>query len=237
MLRGITIFLKSCPSPPSPSLRRRRRCCPCAGDGCPCPPAATLPRGGHPCGRHLHGRRPCRCYRCWRSPFQVVALAGGASTRRLPSCGCRTRSRPPLVGWPWATVYRPLAAAPAAVAPCGHRAAAGHPRAAAPAVWPRAGAAPLRAGPGRSRSPLYLISRLGPQCDFQFCEAQRNMETTFLRLGFCAGGAGDEGEFDLSQETFFCSGACQGEVSSLHGLPCDRSVIVVMPSFEMRVAL
>ncbi|RZS11558.1 hypothetical protein BHM03_00042907 [Ensete ventricosum] len=154
MLRGIIIFLKSCPSPPSPSLRRRHRCCPCAGDGCPCPPAATLPRGGHPCGRHLHGRRPCRCYRCCRSPFQVVALAGGASTRRLPSCGCRTRSRPPLVGWPWATVYRPLAAAPAAVAPCGHRAAAGHPRAAAPAVWPRAGAAPLRAGPGRSRSPL-----------------------------------------------------------------------------------
>ncbi|RRT34805.1 hypothetical protein B296_00041917, partial [Ensete ventricosum] len=36
-----------CPSPPSPSLRCRRRC-PCVGGGCPLRPTATLPRGGHP---------------------------------------------------------------------------------------------------------------------------------------------------------------------------------------------
>ncbi|RWW48654.1 hypothetical protein BHE74_00045254 [Ensete ventricosum] len=52
--------------------------------------------------------------------------------------------------------------------------------------------------------------RLGPQCDPQFCKAQRNKETTFLRLGFRASGAGDEGELDLSQETLLCSGICQG---------------------------
>ncbi|RRT37453.1 hypothetical protein B296_00050001 [Ensete ventricosum] len=48
--------------------------------------------------------------------------------------------------------------------------------------------------------------------------AQRNRETTFLGLEFHAGGAGDEGGPDLSQETFFCSSICQGKVSSLHGL-------------------
>ncbi|RWV86675.1 hypothetical protein GW17_00051404 [Ensete ventricosum] len=50
-------------------------------------------------------------------------------------------------------------------------------------------------------------------------KAQRNRETNFLRLEFHAGGAGDEGGHDLFQETFFCSGVYQGEVSSLHGLP------------------
>ncbi|RWV77910.1 hypothetical protein GW17_00061199 [Ensete ventricosum] len=44
------------------------------------------------------------------------------------------------------------------------------------------------------------------QCDPQFYKAQRNRETTFLTLEFRAGGAGDEGGLDLSQETFFCSG-------------------------------
>ncbi|RWW62315.1 hypothetical protein BHE74_00030564, partial [Ensete ventricosum] len=50
-------------------------------------------------------------------------------------------------------------------------------------------------------------------------QAQRNRETTFLRLEFHVGGAGDEGGLDLSQESFFYSGVCHGEVSSLHGLP------------------
>ncbi|RRT34672.1 hypothetical protein B296_00048047 [Ensete ventricosum] len=36
-------------------------------------------------------------------------------------------------------------------------------------------------------------------------KAQRNRETTFLMLEFHAGGAGDEGGLDLSQETLFCS--------------------------------
>ncbi|RWW61709.1 hypothetical protein BHE74_00031219 [Ensete ventricosum] len=54
-----------------------------------------------------------RC-RCWRSPLQAATLAGGASARRLPSYGRRTRSRPPLAGWSRAIVCRPLAAAPAA---------------------------------------------------------------------------------------------------------------------------
>ncbi|RZR72555.1 hypothetical protein BHM03_00014535 [Ensete ventricosum] len=57
--------------------------------------------------------------------------------------------------------------------------------------------------------------RLGPQCDPQFCKAQRNRETTFLRLEFRADGAGDEGGLDFSQETFFCSGVCHGKF-----LPC-----------------
>ncbi|RWW47931.1 hypothetical protein BHE74_00046041 [Ensete ventricosum] len=78
---------------------------------------------------------------------------------------------------------------------------------------------------------------LGSQCHPQFCKAQRNKETTFLRLEFRAGGAGDEGGLDLSQETFFCSGVCQEEVSSLQRLPRDCSVIVVMPSFGARAVL
>ncbi|RZR75576.1 hypothetical protein BHM03_00062666, partial [Ensete ventricosum] len=154
-------FKKICPSPPSPRQHHRRRCCPCACGDCPCPPATTLPRGGHPCGRHLHKRRPCKRCRCWRPPLQVVALAGGASARRLPSCGRRNYSRTPLAGWPQAAVCRPLAAAPATwprttVAPCVHRAAADHPRVAAPMVRLQAGAAALRAGTGRSRSPLCM---------------------------------------------------------------------------------
>ncbi|RWW26446.1 hypothetical protein GW17_00009165 [Ensete ventricosum] len=103
-----------------------RRCCyPCAGDGCPCLPIATLPRGDHPYGRYQHGRRHFRRCRCWRPPLQVAALAGGASARRLPSCGHQTRSRPPLAGWLRVAVCRPLAVAPAA--------------------WPQAAAAPMRA--------------------------------------------------------------------------------------------
>ncbi|RRT50018.1 hypothetical protein B296_00020071 [Ensete ventricosum] len=48
---------------------------------------------------------------------------------------------------------------------------------------------------------------------------------------------GDEGGLDLSQETFFYSGVCLGEVSSLHRLPRDCSVIVIVPSFGVRVVL
>ncbi|RZS24740.1 hypothetical protein BHM03_00057849 [Ensete ventricosum] len=43
------------PSPPSPSLRRRRRCH-YAGDGCPFRPTIALPRGGHPYDRRLQTR-------------------------------------------------------------------------------------------------------------------------------------------------------------------------------------
>ncbi|RWV77300.1 hypothetical protein GW17_00061888, partial [Ensete ventricosum] len=81
----------------------------------------------------------------------AVALAGGASAGRLPSYVRRTRSWSPLAGWPRAIICRLLAAAP-----YGRRAAAGHPRAAALGVWPRAGATPLMAGPGRSRPPLCM---------------------------------------------------------------------------------
>ncbi|RRT36397.1 hypothetical protein B296_00025302 [Ensete ventricosum] len=67
--------------------------------------------------------------------------------------------------------------------------------------------------------------------------AQRNKETTFLRLEFRASGARDEGGLDLSHETFFCSGVFQGKVSSLYGLPRGCSVTVVVPSFGVRVVL
>ncbi|RWW69527.1 hypothetical protein BHE74_00022863 [Ensete ventricosum] len=85
--------------------------------------------------------------------------------------------------------------------------------------------------------PLAPQTSLGPQCDPQFCKAHRNKETTFLRLEFRASGAGDEGGLDLSQETFFYSGVCQGKVSSLHRLPRGCSVIVVVPSFGVRAVL
>ncbi|RWW72159.1 hypothetical protein BHE74_00020053 [Ensete ventricosum] len=90
MLRGITIFSNKVAlaflhphrtASPLPLYRRRL-------------PAATLPRGGHPYGRHLHGRRPCkRCRCCWLL-MQATALAGGASARRLLSYRRRTRSQP-----------------------------------------------------------------------------------------------------------------------------------------------
>ncbi|RWW35884.1 hypothetical protein BHE74_00059137, partial [Ensete ventricosum] len=43
--------------------------------------------------------------------------------------------------------------------------------------------------------------------------AHRNKKTAFLRLEFRGSGAGDEGRLDLSQDTFFCSGVCQGKLS------------------------
>ncbi|RWW61896.1 hypothetical protein BHE74_00031003 [Ensete ventricosum] len=48
---------------------------------------------------------------------------------------------------------------------------------------------------------------------------------------------GDEGGLDLSQETFFYFGVCLGEVSSLYRLPRGCSVIVIVPSFGVRVVL
>ncbi|RWW51482.1 hypothetical protein BHE74_00042163 [Ensete ventricosum] len=87
-----------------------------------------------------------------------------------------------------------------------------------------------------------LLPKLGPQCDPQFCKGQRNWETTFLRLEFHAGGAGDEGGLDLSQETFLCSGICQGEVSSLHGLPrgcsdiCPVGATFLFTYFPLKVS-
>ncbi|RRT67240.1 hypothetical protein B296_00008093 [Ensete ventricosum] len=44
------------------------------------------------------------------------------------------------------------------------------------------------------------LQKLGLQYDPQFYKAQRNRETTFLRLEFYGGGAGDEGRLDLSQK-------------------------------------
>ncbi|RWV99397.1 hypothetical protein GW17_00037688 [Ensete ventricosum] len=44
---------------------------------CTCPSVATLPRGGHPYGRHLHGHRPCRSCRCWPPPLRAVPLPAG----------------------------------------------------------------------------------------------------------------------------------------------------------------
>ncbi|RWW13858.1 hypothetical protein GW17_00022410 [Ensete ventricosum] len=74
-------------------------------------------------------------------------------------------------------------------------------------------------------------------CERSRLEAHRNKKTAFLRLEFRASGAGDEGRLDLSQDTFFCSGVCQGKVSSLYRLPHGCSVIVVVPSFGVRDVL
>ncbi|RRT61333.1 hypothetical protein B296_00012754 [Ensete ventricosum] len=51
-------------------------------------------------------------------------------------------------------------------------------------------------------SKLGVIS-IGDRPPWNSIGAQRNKETTFLRPKFRAGGAGDEGGLDLSQETFF----------------------------------
>ncbi|RZS10822.1 hypothetical protein BHM03_00042093 [Ensete ventricosum] len=97
-----------------------------------------LPAGSH----SAKGRPPL-----WSAPprelsLLAAALAGGASARRLPSYGDRTRSRSPLTSWPRVAVCIPLATEPA--------------------EWPRAGTAPLRAGPDRSWPPLCRGPRLQP---------------------------------------------------------------------------
>ncbi|RZS11228.1 hypothetical protein BHM03_00042533, partial [Ensete ventricosum] len=99
-----------CPSPPSPSLRRRRRC--------PLRPAIALPRGGHRCDRS-------RCPNWWQGwpwavtpcglaaavpaggrPLRVATPTGGRALQGAwsqPATPCRQPShgRPPLQGaWP-----------------------------------------------------------------------------------------------------------------------------------------
>ncbi|RWV80563.1 hypothetical protein GW17_00058150 [Ensete ventricosum] len=73
----IILFSKGCLEPLFPPLRHHR--CPCPGGDCPCPLAATLPRGGNPYGWR---RRPC-----WPR-----AAAPGGRPVVDPLCGHRAAS-------------------------------------------------------------------------------------------------------------------------------------------------
>ncbi|RZR74625.1 hypothetical protein BHM03_00039599 [Ensete ventricosum] len=92
-----------CPSPPSPSLRRHRRC-PYAGGGCPLRSTTALLRGSHPCDWL---RRPC-----WRQglPLSVGPCRLAVAGRALgwpPLVCCYPCGRPHLAGG-LAVAGRPL---------------------------------------------------------------------------------------------------------------------------------
>ncbi|RWW36489.1 hypothetical protein BHE74_00058489, partial [Ensete ventricosum] len=74
-----------CPSPTSPSLRRRRRC-PYVGDDCPLRPAIALTRGDHPCDRR------CRPY--WRQGWPRAATPCGLAAAGWPLRAGRNRPCP-----------------------------------------------------------------------------------------------------------------------------------------------
>ncbi|RWW62574.1 hypothetical protein BHE74_00030281, partial [Ensete ventricosum] len=131
-----------CPSPPSPSLRHCRRRCPYAGDGYPCPSAATLPRGDHPYDRRCHARPPGLQAHLWALCPQVAATVGGCraigchSYRRRAAGGCPCRG-------PWPKPTAPLQVARSwPTAPVGGLAVASH----------------TCRGPGRGRPPSFLAT-------------------------------------------------------------------------------
>ncbi|RWW72290.1 hypothetical protein BHE74_00019913, partial [Ensete ventricosum] len=120
----------------------------------------TLPRGSHPCGRHLHGRHPYRHSHYWRQPLRSVPLP----------VGCLFMGAEPAVDRPlWAGRLQTIGSNPCGVAAggcrslreprcsrppsggctCGLATGARHTHAGWP--WPQP-AAPLHGG--RSRSPL-----------------------------------------------------------------------------------
>ncbi|RZS16154.1 hypothetical protein BHM03_00048110 [Ensete ventricosum] len=110
----------------SRDLCRRRRCT--------CPPVASLPRGGHPYGQHLHGCCPCRRCRYWRPPLQAAALAGAEPVVDHPLWA--SRGRPFTNRWQQPLRYGRERAPP----PCGLALAAA--------------AAPLHGGLGCNRPSL-----------------------------------------------------------------------------------